>query len=127
MNSEYKLSEIRQSAITKMFLTIGLIVGTFLIPACSQKPNPALYGKWQEEGARDITEFREDGTFSIGGAGRETMTGKYKFTGADTIRMELAGPLATVVGPMNCRVIVQGDTLDMTMPDGTKSHNKRIK
>src|SRR5262245_61118506 len=87
--------------------------------SCS-KPNPALYGKWQEDGAKDITEFREDGTFSIGGAGRETMTGKYKFTAADRIKLELSGPEAKVVGPMICQVVVQGDTLDMTMPDGTK-------
>jgi len=55
------------------------------------------------------------------------MTGKYRFKGADSIKMELDGPEAKVVGPMLCKFVVQGDTLDMTMPDGTKSHNKRVK
>src|SRR5262245_26300468 len=72
--------------------------------SCSSKANPALYGKWKEDGAEDITEFREDGTFSIGGAGRETMRGNYKFTGANHIKLELSGPEAKVVGPMVCQV-----------------------
>jgi len=98
-----------------------------VLSSCSPKANTALYGKWQEDGAKDITEIREDGTFRIGGPGRETMTGKFKFTGSDSIKMELDGPEGKVVGPMACRFVVQGDTLDLTMPDGTKSHNKRVK
>ena len=97
-----------------------------VLSSCSQKANPALYGKWQEEGARDTMEFRKDGTFTLGRPG-DTMTGKYKFTGSDSIKLELDGPMAKVVGSMDCRFVVQGDTLDMTMPDGTKSHNKRVK
>ena len=105
---------------------LGCILAVAL-SSCSPKANPALYGKWQEDGAKDITEFRADGTFTIGGQGRETVTGKYTFKGADSIRMELDGPEAKLIGPMVCRFVVQGDTLDMTMPDGSKSRNKRVK
>jgi hypothetical protein len=99
----------------------------WLLPSCSGKPNPAIYGKWQEAGDKDITEFRQDGTFRIGGGGGEAMTGKFKFVGSDQVKLELDGAEGKAVGPMVCKVVIEGDTLDMTMPDGSKSRNKRVK
>lgn len=95
-----------------------------ILPSCSGKPNTAIYGQWQEAGDKDITEFREDGTFRIGGGGGGTMTGKFKFVGADRVKLELDGAEGKVVGPMVCKIVIEGDTLDMTMPDGSKSRNQ---
>lgn len=109
------------------FLLLVLVVCgmTLLLASCS-KSNSALVGKWKGKTDGSLAEFHADGTFAMGDS-QDRMMGKYTVSGSDSIKLELDGPVGKAVGPMVGKFVVQGDSLDITSPEGEVEHFQRVK
>lgn len=95
-----------------------------MFSACSPA-NTAIVGKWQEKGDPDITEFRADGTFVVHLG--ERLTGKYKSSGSEHIKLAFDGVVGKVVGESKWKAVIKGDVLELTDPDGNKGEYQRVK
>jgi hypothetical protein len=113
------------SSVRRWLRLVSAVVMVGLLSSCSPQSNPALVGKWQEKGDPSITEFRADGTFSIHLG--EALTGKYQSVDSEHIKLTFDGVAGKVVGVSTWKAVVQGDTLDLTDPDGNKSQFQRQK
>jgi hypothetical protein len=123
-------SRERNRNIMKRFLCYffgGLVAfGTaILLSSCSPGGNSTIIGKWTESNGA-VTEFRADGTCSIGDP-KSPMTGKFK-AGSDHVRIDLDGAVGQAVGKMDCKITaVQGESFDLTYPDGEVHHLKKTR
>ena len=102
----------------------GILICLLALGLSGCSKNSALVGKWQGDTAGDTMEFRSDGTFSI--AGDKDMKGTYSFNG-DTLDTKLDGDMGKALGTMSAPAKLEGDTLEITDPDGKVGTYKRVK
>jgi hypothetical protein len=120
-----KKSHINNSGLASL-VAVSLACGMLcLIAGCSYKGSKEIVGKWKAKDGTSLTEFHADGTFILGGD--KEMAGKYKFVGSDKVKLTLDGPMGKVIGGMVFRAVINGDTLEMTDPDGEKQVFQRVK
>jgi hypothetical protein len=116
-------------------LAMPVVALLLFVPACSpvSPANPAtadqLVGKWEAlpskgmpAGAREVWEFKQDGTYSITGEAPgkppHTITGQYHVNPQGGITTDHSSQSAAD-GVLAKGFTVQGDALTMTAGDGT--------
>ena len=110
----------RLTSLVAVLLACGM-----LCLGCSYKVSKEIVGKWKAQDDTSLTEFRADGTFILDGD--KEMVGKYKFIGSEKVKLAFDGPVGKLVGSMVFRMVVKGDTLEVTDPDGEKETLERVK
>ncbi len=82
---------------------------------------PSLVGRWREPKGKDTTEFQGDGKVTEKPASGETIRGTYTLEGAK-LKIRLEGVKDELVFTAK----VQGDSLEMTDPDGQTTRYERV-
>jgi hypothetical protein len=105
----------------------GIVTGglAWLLVSCSPDAKSAIIGKWTESNGA-VTEFRADGTCTIGNSG-SPMKGKFNASGHH-IWIKLDGELGLAVGTIDLKIkFVRGDAIDLTYPDNRVHHLQKTK
>ena len=87
-------------------------------PTASAAP---IVGRWKEPKGTDVTEFHADGTVTERPASGETIRGRYLLE-SSKLRINLEG----VPEEICFAVVIKGDQLEMTGPDGQTIRSVRI-
>jgi len=136
-------SNIRLQFSTSI-LALLCCCAAMMFSSCSKKAGNAIVGKWEVQGQKATVEFKPDGTM-INSEGDGMQNGKYSFSDATHMKMEIALPKGEMPPGMkmpdsvavDCVVTINGDDMDMQMsmmiPGETNAiptqsvHMKRIK
>ena len=106
-------------------LSLLLCLCAFL-SACTPQGASQIVGKWQAKDGSSYTEFLSNGKVVLG-EGTDKTTGKYKVVSGDRIKMELDGEMGKLIGAIEFKYKLDGDTLVITDPDGEKETLERVK
>lgn len=100
----------------------GLVLCLVVMAAsCALKPSWDVVGKWQKVDGNETIEFARNGNVTVT-TGSVTFTVPYMFSDTKHISIQ-AGSLGTT----KVAVMVQGDEMTLTNPNGKVSKFKKVK
>jgi hypothetical protein len=105
-----------------MYRHISIFAILLIFVSCSQKPEKAILGKW--ENSNETMEFFKDNSFIT--SSLLMSGGKYIFVDDNRIKFDFGG-LGAFAGPIVVNISISQDKLIITMPDGTVMKYNRTK